>query len=235
MVAVSTKHRVHETSERSADESAEFPTYSGQPIRAAQTSGEWTDLVGDLERELERLGPLDERVEPDLHDRRPSAEFDALLGDPQDDVTLTGVDEFPPPPASSPTAIGPFGVSTERAMRTLDPREASIEATRLDLFISPPVAVPEQDVEPVPPSYRTRVGLYFLPREPATEPTLSTASLAAASYDFDDDDGEADRTGPRRALRGTEEAAPPTQRSRRRQRSLVARASAWLKDLFAVR
>lgn len=76
-------------------------------------------------------------------------------------------------PSSSRTRIGPYGYSTERRIRTLDPREGSIEATRLDLFTSPPPPAPaEVDIEPAPPSYRTKLGLYFLPQEPATEPNL---------------------------------------------------------------
>lgn len=84
-------------------------------------------------------------------------------------------------PSSSRTRVGPYGFSTERRIRTLDPREASIEATRVDLFASPPPppAPPAliDDDEPVPPSYRTRLGLYYLPQEPATEPELELGDV----------------------------------------------------------
>ena len=81
-------------------------------------------------------------------------------------------------------------------IRDSDPRQPSIETTRLDLFTSPAPVAPDPGAPPSvrtePRSYRTRVGLYFVPREPATEPTLpelnddTSVSNAAAPYRSDE-------------------------------------------------
>lgn len=171
MLTVGLKDRTKITPERDA-------SGQPQPMRAALQSGEWADFVDEVDHDARQRSDSE-------------SAFDASNGADAEFATMflatsprTDPRELPPP-SSSRTAIG-LGRSTERKLRTLDPREPSVETTRLDLFTvpapgSPPAsaATPSnREGEPVPPSYRTRIGLYYVPRDPATEPTLPLADLA---------------------------------------------------------
>lgn len=182
----------------SADRSSErTPVAPRQPMRAAQESGDWASMLSETGAVYD-----DAAVAPDAFDTMIAAfegtadldfDVDAGWGEPSESVVrasaTTPVERTSRPlaaarepevdraPSSARTKIGPFGPSTERALRSLDPREPSIEATRLDLFVAPAASAVEAaadataDEEP-PRSYRTRVGLYFVPRDPVTEPSL---------------------------------------------------------------
>ena len=182
----------------SADRSSErTPVAPRQPMRAAQESGDWASMLSEAGDVYD-----DAAVAPDAFDTMIAAfegtadldfDVDAGWGEPSESVVrasaTTPVERTSRPlaaarepevdraPSSARTKIGPFGPSTERALRSLDPREPSIEATRLDLFVAPAASAVEAaadataDEEP-PRSYRTRVGLYFVPRDPVTEPSL---------------------------------------------------------------
>lgn len=163
----------------------------GQAIRAAHKSGEWADVLDEVEA-VHATRAVDEAAIAD-------EAFDTMI------ATISAV----PPPSSSKTPVGMFGPPTDPVIRTLDPRQPSIEATRLDLFAAPPVAAPRASD---PRSYRTRVGLYFVPREPATEPTLP---------DMTGDDTSVTRR------------SAPLHRARRD--GPLARAAAWLRRCFGAR
>lgn len=182
----------------SADRSSErTPVAPRQPMRAAQESGDWASVLDEAGVLYD-----ENAVAPDAFDTMIAAfegqadldfDVDAGWGEPSESIVRASATapahpshpvsghadageratEARRPPSSSRTKVGPFGPSTERALRSLDPREPSIETTRLDLFVSPaPSPEPDPVVEEPPRSYRTRVGLYFVPREPATEPSL---------------------------------------------------------------
>jgi hypothetical protein len=206
VVHLVTKHRIHESpaAPSLADEVAR------QPIRAAVESGDWTRFVGEAER-AHALSLIDGDIDSGI------SEFDSML------LGYSGREPAAHPPSSSRTAIGPLGVTTERKLRTLDPREPSIERTRLDLFSSVGAGAPgapgavgsggESRGDAVPPSYRTKIGLYFVPRDPATEPSLPLADLG-----FDDETTDVRGRDPRRALRTV---------------GLLSRARSWLRAIFA--
>ena len=203
------------TAEASSDECAP------QPMRAAVKSGEWSDFVEDVDREHAwRYG------------RERDSEFDS---EPESAIDAEFATMFlaTSPPSSSSTAIGPFGLTTERKVRTLDPREPSVETTRLDLFTSPAPGAPAVGTspkacagEPVPPSYRTRVGLYYLPRDPATEPTLPLADLA-----YGDETTDRDILPPRARARAREQRSQPTQTPRMPRLPKTGCLQGWLKGL----
>ncbi|MBK6692264.1 MAG: hypothetical protein IPG50_08675 [Myxococcales bacterium] len=157
---------------RSADETPTSSRPRGQAFRAAAPLGEFGEALEQVVNRIDLVDTLAER--------------ERVFGDLLVDLAGDGSPERRPP-ESGTTAIGPLGPSTQRAIRTLDPREPSLEPTRLDLFVAPaaPEAAPRDAASPsprvqFPPSYRTRVGPYFVPRDPATEPSLSVDDVDAA-------------------------------------------------------